>query len=145
MEKLSQSLEDYLEMIFRLEAAHKVARVRDIAGRLGVKMSSVTSALRHLSRHGLVNYDPYQYITLTGPGRKRARRLDETHAMLKDFLVRILLVNEAKAEENAYRIEHAVDKRVITNMIRFLKYVETDSRRGGRLVSGFRSFCAAAK
>jgi DtxR family Mn-dependent transcriptional regulator len=79
MEKLSQSLEDYLEMIYRLEEAHKVARVRDIAGRLGVKMSSVTSALRHLSRHGLVNYDPYQYITLTGPGRKKARQLDETH------------------------------------------------------------------
>jgi DtxR family Mn-dependent transcriptional regulator len=54
-------------------------------------------------------------------------------------------VNEAKAEQNACRIEHAVDKKVIGRMIRFLKYVETDSRRGGRLVSGFKAFCAAAK
>ena len=44
--KLSESLEDYLEVIFHLVKEKKVARVRDIAGRKGVKMSSVVGALR---------------------------------------------------------------------------------------------------
>ena len=40
--KLSSSLEDYLEAILKLEQTRRVARTKDIARVLGVKMSSVT-------------------------------------------------------------------------------------------------------
>ena len=46
---LSESLEDYLEVIYHLVEEKKVARVRDIANRKGVKMSSVVGALRRLA------------------------------------------------------------------------------------------------
>ncbi|MCF0222562.1 MAG: DtxR family transcriptional regulator, partial [Fibrobacter sp.] len=36
--KLSQSLEDYLEMVHMLRLAHGIARVKDIASALQVKM-----------------------------------------------------------------------------------------------------------
>lgn len=54
---LTSVMEDYLETIFNLEIDKKVVRVKDIAGRLKVKMPSVTSMLKTLSERGLVNYE----------------------------------------------------------------------------------------
>ena len=46
---LSSSLEDYLEAIYQIVEQSRVARVRDIAARLGVQKPSVTGALRSLA------------------------------------------------------------------------------------------------
>jgi len=43
---LSASLEDYLEAVLLLVRQRRVARVRDIAGRVGVSMPSVNTALK---------------------------------------------------------------------------------------------------
>lgn len=53
-ETLSASLEDYLEAILSLERVSRVARVSDIAGRLGVSRPSVTGALKSLGARNLV-------------------------------------------------------------------------------------------
>ena len=52
--KLSQSLEDYLEMVHMLRLANGIARVRDIAAALKVKMPSVAKAVIELKKQGLV-------------------------------------------------------------------------------------------
>jgi len=69
---LSASLEDYLEAIWHVEAAKGAARAKDIADRLGVNASSVTAALQTLAERGLVNYAPYDIVTLTAAGRPAA-------------------------------------------------------------------------
>ena len=61
---LSASLEDYLEAILHLVTEKQVARSRDIAKRLRVNRSSVTGALQALAKKGLVNYEPYEAVTL---------------------------------------------------------------------------------
>jgi DtxR family Mn-dependent transcriptional regulator len=65
---LSASLEDYLEAIYNLAEAKKVARSRDIAEALGVSRASVTGALRALKEKGLIEHEPYGYVTLTEAG-----------------------------------------------------------------------------
>jgi DtxR family Mn-dependent transcriptional regulator len=50
--RLSDSLEDYLEIILALEKSNKVARVKDIAGEMGVLRGSVSSALKKLGEKG---------------------------------------------------------------------------------------------
>ena len=52
--KLSESLEDYLEVILALELTKKVARAKDIAENMGVKSGSVTSALKNLEEKGMI-------------------------------------------------------------------------------------------
>ena len=47
--ELSSTLEDYLEAIFRIEKKKRAARVRDIAGRVGVTKSTVNAALKSLA------------------------------------------------------------------------------------------------
>ncbi|HED01190.1 MAG TPA: metal-dependent transcriptional regulator, partial [Proteobacteria bacterium] len=44
-EFLTSTMEDYLEAIFNLEQEVKAVRVKDIAGRMGVKLPTVTGML----------------------------------------------------------------------------------------------------
>ena len=53
--QLSESLEDYVEIIYNLIEENKVARVRDIAKAKDVKMSSVVSALKRLDQEKKVS------------------------------------------------------------------------------------------
>jgi DtxR family Mn-dependent transcriptional regulator len=118
-------MEDYLEVIYHLEQESRIARVRDIAKRLGVKMSSVSSALKILGTRGLIRYDPHQFITLTDKGILRAKEIVRKHEILKRFLATVLRINDNVAEDNACRIEHYLDPEVIDKLIRFLEFVQT--------------------
>ncbi len=122
---LTSAMEDYLEAIYHLEQERRIARVRDIAGRLGVKMSSVSAALKTLGARGLIKYDPHQYITLTSKGLFQAKEIVRKHEVLKRFLVRVLQVEENTAEDNACRIEHHLDPEVIDKLISYVEFTET--------------------
>ncbi|MBI4560319.1 MAG: metal-dependent transcriptional regulator [Candidatus Hydrogenedentes bacterium] len=124
--KLSASLEDYLEAIFWLVRDHKVARSKDIAARLKVSKASVTGALRQLTAGGLVNYDPYSYVTLTQAGERVARGVVKRHRVLAEFLRRVLGINSIVADENACRIEHTVDDVVVARMLAFLAFLDSE-------------------
>jgi DtxR family Mn-dependent transcriptional regulator len=121
---LSSAMEDYLETIYHLEQAQRIARVRDIAKRLDVKMSSVTSALKSLGSRGFIQYDPHQFITLTAKGLDKAREIVRKHEVLKRFFVKVLRIEGAAAEDNACRIEHYLDPEVIEKFVRFVEFVE---------------------
>jgi DtxR family Mn-dependent transcriptional regulator len=76
-EHLSASLEDYLEVIAHIITEKQVARAKEIAAALKVSRSSVTEAFRSLAKKGLINYAPYEVITLTP--KDRARRPPADH------------------------------------------------------------------
>lgn len=138
---LSESMEDYLETIFLLIREQAVARSRDIAARLNVNKSSVTGALQALAERALVNYEPYGYVTLTPAGAAEAQRVLRRHEVLKDFLVKVLSVEEAEADANACRMEHAVSKGVVDRLVEFAEFVETCPRAGAKWVRGFGYRC----
>jgi len=100
---LSESLEDYLEIILALEKTSKVARVKDISEKMGVMRGSVTGALKNLADKGLINYEPYSYITLSRKGAAIAKEITRRHEVIKDFLHNVLLLDTDKAEKNACR------------------------------------------
>lgn len=105
---LSANMQDYLEAILELEQEHQVARVRDLAARMGLHVSSVSNALRTLRGRGLVNHEAYGYITLTEAGRDLALQVQERHRAMVDFLERVLMLTAPEAEEEACRLEHAL-------------------------------------
>ncbi len=121
---LSSAMEDYLEAIYHLEKEKRIARVRDIAKRLDVKMSSVSSALKSLSSRGLITYDPHQYITLTDRGLETAQEIVRRHEIIRSFLIRVLNVEEPVAEDNACRLEHHLDPAVTDRLVHFLEFIE---------------------
>ena len=71
-EELTSSLEDYLESIYLIISEKEAVRPKDIAKRLNVSNASVTGALKTLSDKGMINYAPYDVITLTDKGREAA-------------------------------------------------------------------------
>ena len=118
-ESLSESLEDYLETIFLLVEATKVARSRDIAARLKVNRSSVTGALQALSERGLVNYEPYGFVTLTKEGEGIAKKVLYRHRVLRDFMINVLSIDPVMANDTDCRMEHAVPKLVVDRLVAF--------------------------
>ncbi len=140
---LSESLEDYLEVILDLEKTNKVARAKDIAERLNIQRGSVTGALKSLEKKGLVNYAPYSYITLTPKGSRIAREITRRHNGLKDFLHQVLQVEEETANATACRMEHVIDEQIMDRLMCFLDYVNTCPRTGSDWLENFIAHCSA--
>lgn len=118
--KLSQSLEDYLEMVHMLRLANGIARVKDIAAALSVKMPSVAKAILELKKLGLVTQEPYSGVELTEEGRKVAADVLNRHILLKGFLIR-LGVSEAIADKDACSMEHILSAETLSTIEDFMK------------------------
>jgi len=140
-EALSASLEDYLEAIFHVVADKGAARAKDISKRLKVNSSSVTGALHVLSEKELINYAPYDVITLTGTGKKVAKDVIRRHEVLRDFFVKILGVEDVAAEEGACKMEHAVPRPIVEKLVRYMDFLEACPRGGTEWVKGFEHYC----
>lgn len=117
---LSENIEDYLETILALQTQKTVARSKDIAEKLDIKRGSVTGMLKKLAARKLINYEPYGYVTLTPEGEKIAKKIEYRHMVLKDFLFRILEVDEERADETACRMEHAMDSQSFKKFVEFI-------------------------
>ena len=122
---LSESLEMYLKAIYIIEQRKRAARVTDIAQELGVINASVTGALRTLSKKGLINYAPYDLITLTDEGRGVAEHIMGKYRALKDFFVKVLGVEKETAEAEACQMEHRISEMVFDRLLQFVRYYET--------------------
>jgi len=125
--ELTASLEDYLEAIYHIVAEKKAARSKDIADRLSVTCPSVTGALKCLSDKGLVNYAPYDIITMTEKGTDIAEGIVRRHEALRDFFTKVLLVDERTAEEGACRMEHTVPRVITSRLISLVDFLDSSS------------------
>jgi len=143
--ELSASLEDYIETIYHIVEEKQVARAKNIADQLGVSRASVTEALRTLSSKGLINYAPYEVITMTSLGREVAEDVIFRHTTLKNFFTKILTIDNDIAEDGACRVEHSAPPQVIDRMIDFMKFVESCPQVEEGLIQKFREFVENTK
>lgn len=139
--KLTASQEDYLEAIYHISSEKAVARAKNISKYLDVRAPSVTGALRTLSKMGLINYAPYDLITLTEQGRIAAEDIVGRHEALEKFLINILGVEPKEADAAACKMEHAVPKAIINRLVKYSEYVEKCPQGGITWDSGFGYYC----
>ncbi|MEA2039114.1 MAG: metal-dependent transcriptional regulator [Thermodesulfobacteriota bacterium] len=125
---LTPAMEDYLEAIFNLAKEKRVVRVKNIAGRLGVKMPTVTNMLKTLSKKGLIEYEKYEYLELTNRGSAIGREIDRRHNILDNFLTDILKINAKTANEEACRMEHGISHATMHRLIEFMEFLQSSSR-----------------
>lgn len=138
---LSSSMEDYLEAIYHILSEKQAVRAKDIAKRLNVNNSSVTGALRSLAEKGLVNYAPYDVITLTEKGSDLAGEIARKHEALQDFFINVLSIDKTEAVEAACKMEHALSPVILERLIRFMEFVESCPRGGTKWISHFDKNC----
>ncbi len=139
--KLTASQEDYLEAIYHISAEKMAARAKDISQRLEVRASSVTGALRTLKKMGLINYAPYDLITLTEKGKPVAEEVVRRHQALERFLVHVLGVEAKEADIAACRMEHSIPKAIVDRLIKYAEYVEKCPKGAITWDSGFGYYC----
>ena len=126
----SASMEDYLEAIARLAEKRKVVRVKQLSERLGVKMPSVTSALKKLSEQELVEHERYGHIKLTAEGGRVARDVIGRHEALTRFFAQALGINRETAEQDACKIEHVISPLGMERLARFVEFIEACPQGG---------------
>jgi DtxR family Mn-dependent transcriptional regulator len=112
---MTQSLEDYLEMVSFLSDDGEV-RVTDIASRLGVSKPSALTAIRNLEEQGLLEHERYRAVTLTQKGAIRASEIRDRHSFLTSFLHDVLGVNPETAEDDACKMEHILSEETLKKM-----------------------------
>ena len=123
-EVLSESMQMYLKAIGEIQDAKGAARVKDIAQAVGVNKASVTSALRNLSSRELINYAPYDLVTLTPEGHEIAAELSRRYEIVKSFLMDVLGIDEVTADDDACAIEHHVSPDLHDRLVGFIDYYQ---------------------
>ena len=64
----SESVEEYLEAIFKHNEKGETAKTTELARKLNVSPPSVTEMIKKLADKGFVEYEPYKGAILTGKG-----------------------------------------------------------------------------
>ncbi len=122
---MTESLEDYIEMIYILSEKSGGAQVRDIAKNLHITMPSVVKAIKELSALELVTHEPYAVVKMTEKGIREARFVLGRHHLLKKFL-RLLGVSEDAAERDACLMEHDLSVETIERIRKFTEKKEKE-------------------
>ena len=112
-------LEDYVELIDDLLAAHGEARATEIARRLGVTHPTALKSIARLKREGLATARPYRGIFLTEAGHALAHRVRARHRLMVELLLAVGVPAEV-AEADAEGMEHYASAAALEAFARFL-------------------------
>lgn len=137
---LTSVMEDYLETIFDLDQEKKAVRVKDIAKRLDVRMPTVTSMLKTLSKRGLVHYEKYEYVELTPEGSDVGREMRRRHKILFRFLTDILKIQADVADEEACKMEHTLSEATLDSLTDFMAFIQECPRAGESWLQNFEEY-----
>lgn len=121
---ISASLEDYIMTIYEIIQEKRGVKAIEISRRLGVGRSSVTDALKSLAEKKLVNYNPYDVISLTDEGEKIAVDVVEKHRILHNFFENVLILGHDEAAKNACGMSHAISQEAFDKFVDFISRVE---------------------
>lgn len=117
--KISASLEDYIEAIHQISQEKQVVKAIDLSKRLDVKRSSVAEAIKNLQKRELVTYENND-ILLTEKGLEIAKEVITRHTTLYNFFAKILNVDSEEAQLNACRVEHVITDNAFKNLSKFV-------------------------
>lgn len=122
--KLTASLEDYIEMIYRLTSKYGYTRVGKLAEMLNVKPSSVSKMLIKLAELSIVDYEKYGIITLTKLGKDYGEYFIWRHNVINNFFSILLPNDKNKAFEEAELVEHMLSRETVEGIENIIKKIK---------------------
>ena len=112
---LTPSLEDYMEMIYRIILRQGNIKGNELASELHVKPSSVTKMLVKLTQLGYLDYEKYGVIKLTDEGIRLGEYLLWRHNTITEFFTK-LNPNPSEAFMEAERAEHLLSPQSVIRL-----------------------------
>lgn len=127
VDDISPGMQNYLKVIWGLqEWSDAPVSNSAIAEASGVRLSTVSDALRKLSDLELIGHARYGSITLTELGREHAVAMIRRHRLLETFLVHQLGYEWDEVHDEADRLEHAVSDELIARVDQVLGFPSRD-------------------
>jgi DtxR family Mn-dependent transcriptional regulator len=111
-EHLSKSEREILKAVYRLTRDGGGAHTGALAGALAVSPATVTAAVKRLAERGLLVYEPYHGVNLTGVGRRGAVAAIRRHRIVERFLSDMLGYPWNEADRLAGTFEHDLPQEV---------------------------------
>ena len=125
----SQSVEDYLKTIYKLEQEtdeNKGVSTSKLAEEMEVANASVTNMLKRLSKLKMVHYESYYGTRLTDAGEKIALEIIRHHRLLELYLKEILGYSWDEVHDEAEKLEHHISERFEDTIDELLNYPTVD-------------------
>jgi DtxR family Mn-dependent transcriptional regulator len=104
----SQSEQDYVKAIYKLEQAGQAVSTTGIARKLGASAAAATKMSKHLAAKGLLEHTPYHGVRLTPWGQRVALEVIRHHRLLETFLHSALGYPWDEVDAEAERLEHHI-------------------------------------
>ncbi|MBN1928881.1 MAG: metal-dependent transcriptional regulator [Chlorobiaceae bacterium] len=125
-ERLSESSEMYLQVIWRLTEKEREVSVSDIARAIGHSLSTVSEKIVRLTEAGFLRHEWREGVSMTPRGRKAACRTIRKRRLLETFLFRMAGYGIHELHEEACRLEHVISDRLSDALDRMLGYPRHD-------------------
>ena len=116
----TESMDEYMEAIYRLGGNDGPVTMGDVAQRLAVSVVSANEMVKRLASRGWVEYEPYRGIVLTDLGTELALRVLRCHRLWERFLTDSLGLPWDLVHDEACRLEHVTSPLVEERLAAFL-------------------------
>lgn len=132
---LTASMEDYLEMIYRLSIDNGFTRIHELSSALNVQPPSATKMVQKLAELKLLKYERYGILKLEEDGNKLGEALLNRHNTIEEFL-RIFGIPDNDILDETEKIEHTISKETAKCFRDFVEYVKFNPN----IVSEFKAY-----
>ena len=123
---LTDSIQDYLKVIYKLGAAGERVSTSALARRQGVSDASASEMVKKLAALDLVEHAPYKGVALTEGGERVAVEVIRHHRLLELYLAETLGIAVADVHDEADRLEHVLSEELEARIDSALGYPTHD-------------------
>lgn len=116
----AESVEEYLEAVYRLEREGPGVTTSGLASSLGVAPASVSGMIKKLAKDGYVQQVARGEVTLTRKGLGVAVRVLRRHRLAERLLTDVLGMPWDEVHAEACMLEHAISDRVESRLMHLL-------------------------
>jgi DtxR family transcriptional regulator, Mn-dependent transcriptional regulator len=123
---LSESIQDYLKSLYKLEQADGSVTIGALAKDQRVAPASASAMVKKLAALELLTHEPYRGVQLTEAGQKVAIEVIRHHRLLELYLAETLGVHVDDVHAEADRLEHVISEELEARIDRALGFPTHD-------------------
>jgi DtxR family transcriptional regulator, Mn-dependent transcriptional regulator len=124
--RLSESIQDYLKTVYKLQSADGRVTIGAIAKDQGVSPASASAMVKKLAALGLIEHEPYRGARLTPDGELVALEVIRHHRLIELYLAETLGLDVEHVHDEADRLEHVISEELEARIDRALGFPTHD-------------------
>jgi DtxR family Mn-dependent transcriptional regulator len=123
---LSESIQDYLKSVYKLQAAEGGVTIGALARDQGVAPASASAMVKKLAALELVTHEPYGGAKLTEAGERVALEVIRNDRLLELYRAETLGLHVDDVHDEADRLEHVISEELEARIDRALGFPTHD-------------------